>query len=58
VDEDDSVYRISILGQAFALLDKLAETKHQEAPVFYKALILVLIETYKKKGYDASAIEF
>jgi len=26
--------------------------------VFYKALILVLIETYKKRSYDESALEF
>lgn len=58
VNEDDSVYRLTVLGQAFALLDRLAELKHAEAPVFYKALILVLIESYKKRAYDESALEF
>ena len=47
-----------MLGQAFTLLDKLAEIKHAEAPVFYKALILVMIETYQKRSYDVSALEF
>ena len=48
------MYRVSVLGQAFALLDKLAEMKHPEAPVLYKALILVLIEHYKKDRDEAS----
>jgi hypothetical protein len=47
--EPDKVFRISILTQAFALLDKLALKQNDDAPYVYACLIQCLANHYKQR---------
>jgi len=56
--EKDKVFRISILSQAFHLLDQMAAMKNSDAPHLYKTLVRCLLEHYKKRPGEPHTGEF
>lgn len=50
--EKDNVFRVNILALGFALLDRLAQRKNNEAANVYKTLIYALLDNYKSKRRD------
>lgn len=50
--EKDNVFKINIIALGFALLDRLAQRKNNEAANVYKTLISALLDNYKSKRRD------
>ena len=56
--EVDKIFRVTVMGQAFSLMEDMMRNKNTDSPFLYKILIYSVLQHYKSKPGDVMVGEF